>query len=279
MSSGSEPDDGRIRLAPHLRGKAALFVSPMVNAARFATPTADGETREHAPLAADLGYVLYANRTLLFALAALLFALSVVTALPAFLLMRVVIVIMASVATSFQLAVVVAMFIELITRFDGHVAGTFPGKPGFHDVRIAVHHGVPRLIGVVAIVAAVFSLIALVNTSLGLAGCPVQRDSNQTLAAWLFNNDTLLPGSCPGGEADWTALQRRPRFAVEFHWFQLCLDERPLGIAFAVFCAALIVVDIVVAVVHFRMPYDTRRIVTRPLASVSANLQARVQRF
>lgn len=245
------------------RARAALFSDPGASVAaaarlRVATPV-------------DLGYILYADRTALYVLATLLLALAFATALPAFILMRVVTASMTAVATSFQFAVVVALFIELATRFDAHTTLD-------DSVRVPVHRSVPRIVAVTALVAAVFSALALTNVSLGLAGCAGRRDTNETLVAWLFT-DADAPDALPaavGNATDWTALARRSRFAVEFHWLQLCLDERPLGIAFAVLCGALIVVDLAVAVVHFRMPYDTARVL--PLLVAAAGVRTRSMR-
>ena len=103
--------------------------------------------------------------------------------------------------------------------------------------------------GLVGIAAAAFvgTAAAIVNLCLEFIGCG-SRNTSLSLMEFTFNetcaeaNVTLTVGSAP--------LYRRPFFAFQYGWYQGCLDDMPILIAFLVLFAALAVTNII-TIVHY----------------------------
>lgn len=78
-----------------------------------------------------------------------------------------------------------------------------------------------------AIVAIAAALMFSGNLTSALVGCR-SRGSPDALAQFIFNTTNASTVT------DWTELERRPYFATEFLWYQLCLDDYAMTIAWVV---------------------------------------------
>jgi len=114
----------------------------------------------------------------------------------------------------------------------------------------------PAFVGILALVSMALELVAVGLLAYNLASCPT-RGTNEALGIFVFNT------SDAGNVTDWASLWRRPYFADEFTWYQLCLDDEAASWTILAFFAANAILCIVVAVVEFRLPTTSAAMVRR----------------
>lgn len=108
-----------------------------------------------------------------------------------------------------------------------------------HHVRVS-QHNIRRLTHL-TIGSLLLTAVPLGNLSLALGGCTYRGPDADAECAWLYELAANGTSSCQ-------ALQRRPGFATETLWHQLCIEEQPLAITDVVAYAAAILVDMLILV-------------------------------
>lgn len=114
----------------------------------------------------------------------------------------------------------------------------------------------PPWIGSFALVCMAFELTAIGLLAYNLGGCTT-RGTNEALGTFIFNT------SDAGNVTDWAELWRRPYFADEFKWYQLCLDDAAVAWVVLAFFAANAILCLVVAVFELRLPSASGDVVRR----------------
>jgi hypothetical protein len=134
---------------------------------------------------------------------------------------------------------------------------------------LSIQKGSDYLAGFVAVVAAISTLVAIAMTGLALGGCAT-RATPDSLAAFVYQTDTASGGNL----TLWLNMTRRPFFYTDLSWFQICLDDKPMAIVFLCVAGALIVLDVMVAVIQFRARTETLAIslaMTTPSPTAAAS--------
>jgi len=97
---------------------------------------------------------------------------------------------------------------------------------------------------IVAIVAAIFTLMAVIFCTIGIVRCYRDGFSNvSNLGDYVFGNPLCLSSLTP-------LIRRQPYLTPDLMNYGLCQDDLGLSISFAVIAFALVVVDVLVVAMH-----------------------------
>lgn len=194
-------------------------------------------------------YVLL-HRTTLAVLSALVFVFATLAMLPSL--------VQSQSAVNFMTAVLAAPQMLLAGVLATQAVGrAWPNLVKGHERYVLAQRGTDVLAVAVAAIAALLAAFSpLLNTALGLSQCAGARGNSTQVLEWML--DTVGCGNITLGNA--TTLMRRPHFATELTWRQLCLDDQLMAWLFIANCAVLIVLDVVVLVVEQRARAETERL-------------------
>jgi len=137
------------------------------------------------------------------------------------------------------------------------------------------HHAFDVPVGIVAAVSAAFVLVAGGLTISGYVGCTAQDFGDPaSFLVFLFNTNDITAITTT------TDVWRRPNFATELSWYQLCLDDkyaplsacltaphRPYAIAFLAVLSVFLVFDLMVLAYAATLRETTIKIHQRLAAS------------
>lgn len=202
-----------------------------------------------------LGYFLYINRNLLLGLDIALVLGALILALPSFAIWKVGVTFVLPMAVVFQFFLAGVLSTQLLGR--SFAQGLPPGH-------LAIVKGSDHLAAYSAVIAAISTAIAAVLMIVMLGGCST-RSTPESLASWVYGESANC--SAP---IDWLNLTRRPYFATDFTWYQGCQDDKPVVIAFLILSGYLIVVDVALAVLQFRVRMETVKL-AQPLELTASN--------